>query len=139
MCNLLTSVYLLLQNHLQTLDTKPFTKGDSMKSYTRWPRGSWMRLTSADTLRALMKQRNFSMERLGRYSGCSKSFIHHLCSGRKGTCTPQLAERIAEALEVPIEILFVLHASTGSGRTDDSRLINDCKKKPTAMPVAVGQ
>lgn len=78
----------------------------------RWPKGTWMRLQSPDTLRALMAQRNFSMERLARYSGCSKSFISHLTSGRKTTCTDGLGERIAEALEVPLEILFVPSAST---------------------------
>lgn len=78
----------------------------------RWPKGTWMRLQSPDTLRALMAQRNFSMERLARYSGCSKSFVSHLTSGRKGTCSPELAERLAEALEVPLEILFVPTVST---------------------------
>lgn len=73
----------------------------------RWPKGTWMRLQSGDTLRALMAQKRFSYERIARYSGCSKSFISHLTSGRKTTCTPELAERIAEALEVPLEILFV--------------------------------
>lgn len=77
----------------------------------RWPRGTWMRLQSPDTLRALMAQREFSMERLGRYAGCSKSFISHLTSGRKSTCTPELAQRIAEALAVPLEILFVPQVS----------------------------
>jgi transcriptional regulator with XRE-family HTH domain len=77
----------------------------------RYPRGTWMRLQSPDTLRALMAQRSFSMERLARYSGCSKSFVSHLTSGRKSTCTPELAGRIAEALEVPLEILFVPHVS----------------------------
>lgn len=77
----------------------------------RWPKGTWMRLQSPDTLRALMAQRSFSMERLARYSGCSKSFVSHLTAGRKTTCTPELAERIAEALEVPLEILFVPQVS----------------------------
>lgn len=86
-----------------------------MSYYKRWPKGSWMRLTSQDTLRALMKQRGFSMARLGRYAGCSKSFIGHLCLGTKKTCTSQLGERIAEALEVPVELLFVLETSAGSG------------------------
>jgi transcriptional regulator with XRE-family HTH domain len=71
-----------------------------------------MRLQSADTLKALMKQRDFSMDRLARYSGCSKSFISHLTAGRKTTCTPKLATRIAEALEVPRGILFVETVST---------------------------
>lgn len=78
----------------------------------RWPKGTWMRLQSTDTLRALMAQRNFSMERLARYSGCSKSMVSHLTSGRKSTCSPELAERIAEALEVPLTILFVPSVST---------------------------
>lgn len=73
----------------------------------RWPKGTWMKLQSEDTLKALMAQRQFSLQRLARYAGCSKSFISHLTSGRKTTCTPELAARIAEALEVPLEILFV--------------------------------
>lgn len=89
-----------------------------MASYTRWPKGSWMKLTSADTLKALMAQRGLSMSRLARYAGCSKSFIAHLCVGRKSTCTPQLAQRIAEALEVPLEILFVLNESAACVRNE---------------------
>lgn len=73
----------------------------------RWPRGTWMRLQSADTLKALIKQRNLSLDRMARYAGCSKSFISHLTAGRKTTCTPKLAIRIAEALDVPLELLFV--------------------------------
>ncbi|QFG13474.1 helix-turn-helix DNA-binding protein [Gordonia phage Powerball] len=75
-----------------------------------------MKLESAATLRAIMEQRKMSMSRLGRYAGCSKSFISALCVGRKTTCTPQLAERIAEALEVPLSLLFVPHESAVSGR-----------------------
>lgn len=93
-----------------------------MAPYRRWPKGSWMKLTSAATLRALMDQRGFSMSRLGRYAGCSKSFIAHLCSGRKTTCTPQLAERIAEALEVPLDILFVLNESARCVRNERKRI-----------------
>lgn len=85
-------------------------------SYTRWPKGSWMRLQSGDTLKALMQQRGFSMARLGRYAGCSKTFIHGLCSGEKRSCTPQLGQRIAEALDVPLEILFVVKESSTSSR-----------------------
>lgn len=81
----------------------------------RWPKGTWMKLTSADTLKALIEQRSFSYERLARYAGCSKSFISHLVKGRKTTCTPALALRISEALSVPLEILFVPNASAGSG------------------------
>lgn len=79
-----------------------------------------MRLQSADTLRALMDQRGFSMARLARYSGCSKSFVSHLVAGRKSTCTPKLAENIAEALEVPLTLLFAPSASTDGGRSVNS-------------------
>lgn len=76
-----------------------------------------MKLQSKDLLRPLMEdeRRNFSMSRLARYSGCSKSFISHLCSGRKTTCTPELAERIAEALAVPFELLFAPSSSADCG------------------------
>lgn len=83
----------------------------------RWPKGTWMRLQSADTLQALMAQRGFSLARLARYVGCSKGFISHLTAGRRRTCTPKVAERIAEALEVPLGILFVPSMSTSEGRT----------------------
>jgi transcriptional regulator with XRE-family HTH domain len=85
----------------------------------RWPEGAWMRLTSQDTLRALMDQREFSYERLARYAGCSKSFISHLAKGRKTTCTPRLAENIAEALDVPLGLLFVDSMSTASRQNID--------------------
>lgn len=77
-----------------------------MKTKTKWPKGAWMRLRSADTLRALMRQDSFSLARLARYAGCSKGFISHLLSGRRTSCSKELAERIAEALSVPTEILF---------------------------------
>lgn len=84
----------------------------------RWPKGTWMKLQSPDLLRSLMEdeRRNFSMARLARYSGCSKSFISHLLAGRKTTCTPELAERIAESLQVPVTLLFVPSSSAVSGR-----------------------
>lgn len=85
-----------------------------MSRKRRWPKGTWMKLTSAETLRALMAQRGFSLERLARYAGCSKSFVSHLTSGRKSSCTPLLAENIAEALEVPLSILFVPTDASGT-------------------------
>lgn len=74
---------------------------------TRWPKGAWMRLQSPETLAALMRQRDIGLGRLARYVGCSKGFMSHLTSGRRSTCAPVTATRIAEALDVPLEILFV--------------------------------
>lgn len=85
-------------------------------SYTRYPRGSWMQLQSGETLRALMKQRGFSMARMGRYAAVSPSFIHRLCTGEKRSCKPRTAEHIAEALDVPVGLLFALQGSPTGGR-----------------------
>lgn len=77
-----------------------------MAPQKRWPKGTWMKLRSADTLRALMEQDDFSLGRLARYADCSKGFISHLLAGRRSSCTPELASRIAEALGVPLTVLF---------------------------------
>jgi hypothetical protein len=45
---------------------------------------------------------------MGRYADVSQSFIHRLCAGEKRSCKPRTAERIAEALDVPVGLLVVL-------------------------------
>jgi transcriptional regulator with XRE-family HTH domain len=76
--------------------------------YKRWPEGTWMKLLSSATLRALMAQKSFSRRRLARYCGLNGSgMIDHLLDGRRTSCTPRLAVRIAEALDVPLDLLFV--------------------------------
>ncbi|AVO21648.1 XRE family like HTH DNA binding protein [Mycobacterium phage MooMoo] len=79
-----------------------------------------MKLRSADTLRALMEQYDFSLGRLARYAGCSKGFISHLLAGRRSSCTPDLADRIAEALHVPTTVLFEERV-TPTGMSTDKR------------------
>ena len=95
-----------------------------MKTKKRYPKGTWMRLTSAEMLRATMARRSFSMARLARYAGCSKSMVGHLASGHKATCTPELAVRIAEALDVPTELLFVPSASTSRSHNINTRKVS---------------
>lgn len=94
-----------------------------MNRKRRWPKGTWMRLASPDTLKALMAQKHFSLDRMARYAGCSKGMVSHLTSGRKRSCSADLAVNIAEALEVPLEILFVPQLSTSSARSMDSERI----------------
>jgi transcriptional regulator with XRE-family HTH domain len=65
-----------------------------------------MKLQSGEILRAFMRERRISERTLARYAGCSRAMIGHLLHGRKTSCTPQLAEKIAEALSVPVEALF---------------------------------
>lgn len=86
-----------------------------------WPKGTWMRLQSPDTLRALMNQYNLSLGLLAEYSNCSKGFISHLLSGRRSSCTPKLADRIARALHVPTEVLFMPNVPTSSTPSDKQK------------------
>ncbi len=81
-----------------------------------------MQLTSAATLRALIKQRGFSLGQLAQQAGCSKGFISHLLAGRRTTCTPPLAARIAKSLNVPLNLLF-----TSSLFDDNEQNINYCE------------
>lgn len=74
-----------------------------------------MQIIHRATLRALAEQRGLSHAGLAREAGCSKSFIDHLAVGRKTGASPELAERIAEALSVPLDVLFVPETSTDSG------------------------
>jgi transcriptional regulator with XRE-family HTH domain len=68
-----------------------------------------MRLSSNRTLASLIEQRGLSLGLLAQRSGCSKGFISHLVSGRKQSCSAELAERITAALGVPREVLFSTH------------------------------
>jgi hypothetical protein len=86
-----------------------------------------MKLVSADLLEAFMKQRSFTPARLARYAECHRSFIGYLLSGKKSTCSRQLAELIAEALDVPVTVLFVQHGSADRGRD-----VNSPRKKVAA-------
>lgn len=90
-----------------------------MATKKRWPKGAWMRLKSADVLRALMEQDDFSLGRLARYAGCSKGFISHLLSGRRSSCTTELGARIAEALDVPVTVLFDVKVSPATGTVNN--------------------
>jgi plasmid maintenance system antidote protein VapI len=80
-----------------------------------------MKLTSKDTLRALVRQKGVSYADLGQAAGCHKSMISALVNGHRTSCTTELAERIALVLGVPSEVLFVPHASAGSVNHDKRR------------------
>lgn len=77
-----------------------------------------MKLRSNEILRAYVKERGFSVQRLATYAGCSKAFIGFLLTGDKTSCTPELADRIANALGAPVEGLFEPRTSASSGRND---------------------
>lgn len=71
-----------------------------------------MILNSTVILTELMVTKRFDQARLARYAGCSQSFISQLVRGEKKSCSQELANCIAEALEVPTGVLFTPSAST---------------------------
>ena len=82
--------------------------------HRRWPKGTWMRLKSGALLRELMNTKRLSNEAVGRHAGVQRTFISALVNERRTSCTPKVAARIAERLEVPLEVLFVPRASAAS-------------------------
>ena len=83
--------------------------------HKRWPKGTWMRLTSGKILRGLMEAKRLSNADVAAHAGCGRTFISALVNERRTSCTPKVAVRIAERLEVPLEVLFVPRASAGGG------------------------
>lgn len=77
-----------------------------------------MKLRSKEILIAFMDDKDFSTGRLATYAKCSRSFIGHLRSGYKTSCSPELADRISEALAVPRVALFDERTSATSGGND---------------------
>lgn len=84
----------------------------------RYPKGTWMRLRSGSLLRELMNTKHLSNADVALHAKCGRTFISALVNGRRTSCTPTLASRIAERLEVPVEVLFVPKASADSGRNN---------------------
>lgn len=70
----------------------------------------WMDVRNPQMLREIMKTKGFGPSSLGRAAGVTHGMIGHLLAGRKG-CSPGVAHKIAGALEVPQELLFVTNVS----------------------------
>jgi plasmid maintenance system antidote protein VapI len=75
-----------------------------------------MRLTSGKILRGLMDTKHLSNADVALSAGVGRTFISALVNERRTSCTPKVAERIAERLEVPLEVLFAPRVSAVSGR-----------------------
>ena len=82
-----------------------------------------MRLTSGKTLRGLMEAKHLSNADVGMSAGVGRTFISALVNGRRTSCTPGVAERIAERLQVPLDVLFVPNASAASGQNAKTRRV----------------
>jgi hypothetical protein len=90
-------------------------------SYRRRPKGTYMKLRSAQLLRAVVgpePEKKMSARELARAVGKSPGFINHLTTGRRDSCLPLTADRISKALGVPTEFLFDERLPTAE-RTND--------------------
>lgn len=87
----------------------------------RWPKGTWMKLTSGKILRGFMDQRNVSNQDVALAAGVGRTFISALVNERRTSCTPQVAQRIERFLSVPDGVLFVPKVSASSGRNDNPK------------------
>lgn len=91
-----------------------------MHQRRRYPKGTYMQLISAERLRSFVgpePEKKMSGRRLARAIEKHASFIDHLLSGRSKSCKPVTAQRIAEALDVPLEILFVPETASITSRS----------------------
>lgn len=89
--------------------------------HKRWPKGTWMQLTSGKILRGLMDAKRLSNADVAAHARVGRTFISALVNERRRSCTPRVAQLIAERLEVPIEVLFVPKASAGSSSSNNHR------------------
>lgn len=78
-----------------------------------------MKPKSGAALRELIRQ-DYSLASFALAANCSRSMIHGLCTGEKASCGDELAGRIAEALQVPVEVIFVPSKSPNRGRNIQS-------------------
>jgi plasmid maintenance system antidote protein VapI len=75
-----------------------------------------MKLNSGKILRGLMDSRGVSNQDVALAAGVGRTFISALVNGRRSSCTPIVAERIAGYFQVPLEVLFVPRTSADSGQ-----------------------
>ncbi|AFV89396.1 HTH_XRE domain-containing protein [Acidipropionibacterium acidipropionici ATCC 4875] len=70
-----------------------------------------MRLISPEALRQYMSFRHYSVRGLAARVGCSHSTIGFLIKGTRKNTKPEIACKIAEALDCPVDALFVAKVS----------------------------
>lgn len=88
-----------------------------MAQTKRYPKGTWMKLNSGALLRELMNTKGLSNADVALHARVGRTFISALVNERRTSCTPVVATRIAERLQVPVTVLFVPKQSAVSGRS----------------------
>lgn len=71
-----------------------------------WKEGTFMKMRDPELFKALMATRDVTVRELADMAKCSPAMIGFLRTGAKTGTTPDLSERIAGALRVPLEVLY---------------------------------
>jgi DNA-binding XRE family transcriptional regulator len=83
-----------------------------------------MRVRSHELFKAIVGASGMSYRELAAEAGCKKTMIYNLANGVKDGCTLKLAKKLAAALKVDPELLFVRNASnSNSGHTQRGALV----------------
>lgn len=72
----------------------------------RRAKGRWMKLQNRDLLNQYIDHRGIKQADLARSAEVSRQFISALCTGKKATCTPAVADAIEERLGLLKGTLF---------------------------------
>lgn len=72
----------------------------------KWKAGTNMRMRDPNLFKALMTSRDVTVRELAYLAKCSPAMIGFLRTGEKTGTRPDLSERIAGALRVPLEVLY---------------------------------
>lgn len=83
------------------------------RTYRRhWKVGTQVQVKSPELFKAFMESRGLSVRELARVAGCKHAMIGHLRTGYKTSTAPELSARIADALRVPLDLLYEVEQPT---------------------------
>ena len=80
-----------------------------------------LRLRSTEVLVTAMQHQGIGVRALAGSVGVVPSFITQLRKGHRPGCTPEVAQRIAENLQVGVDFLFVAQLSTSGGQASTTQ------------------
>jgi plasmid maintenance system antidote protein VapI len=83
-----------------------------------------MKLRDNELLGQYLEHKDMTQARLARYVECSRQFISQLVNGHKNTCTPDVAKRIEEALDLIPGTLFDPKESYSAGQAVNNKRTN---------------
>lgn len=97
----------------------------------------WMRVIDGRRILAQIVKAETTQRGLAAAIGHSSGYIGDLCSGRRKTCSTEVAHKIAEALGVTVDSLFLLESSIQETQSVRPNLTP--RKRIAAAPVVTSR